>query len=114
MIEKNDVAILISNSGITKEVTDGLSFLKRIGCQKIAFTSGGDSLLAKGCDALILIPKLAEADHLNLAPTVSSTLTLVLGDAIACTLSELKEFKREDFYKFHPGGALGDMLSKDN
>lgn len=58
--------------------------------------------------------KINEADNLNLAPTVSSTLTLVLGDAIACELSSRKNFKREDFYKYHPNGALGAMLAKEN
>ena len=54
-----------------------------------------------------------EADHLELAPTVSSTLALVLGDAIACALSKSYDFKKEDFFKFHPNGALGEALSKE-
>jgi hypothetical protein len=58
-------------------------------------------------------PKLKEADNLNLAPTVSSTLTLVLGDAMACELSARKNFTRSDFYAFHPNGALGEMLKKE-
>lgn len=110
MIEERDVAILISNSGSTKEVTQDIPFLKNIGCKTVAFTSNPDSELATGCDYQLIFPQLAEADHLNLAPTVSSTLTLVLGDALACTLSALKGFKRDDFYKFHPGGALGESL----
>lgn len=113
MIEKRDIVILISNSGNTKDVTQDIPFLDKIGCETIAFTSNPESDLAKGCKYQLIYPKLAEADHLNLAPTVSSTLTLVLGDAIACTLSSMKDFKRSDFYKFHPGGALGDSLSKD-
>lgn len=114
MIESDDVVILISNSGRTQEVVDDIPFLKRIGCTTIAFTSNGNSELAKGCDHLLLFPKLDEADELNLAPTTSSTLTLVLGDAIACTLSKMKNFTKEDFYKFHPGGALGESIKKES
>ena len=87
--------------------------LKRNGVTTVAFTSGVESKLALACDYLLSYPKLAEADTLNLAPTVSSTLTLVLGDAIACELSARKQFTREDFYKFHPNGALGAMLKKE-
>ncbi|MBE5756993.1 MAG: SIS domain-containing protein [Clostridiales bacterium] len=110
MIEERDVAVLISNSGKTKEVVQDLWGLKQIGCKTIAFTSGENSPLANECDYKLIYPKLPEADHLNLAPTVSSTLTLVLGDAIACALSKNKNFTKNDFYKFHPNGALGEQL----
>lgn len=113
MIEKKDVVILISNSGTTKEIVNDIPFLKRIGCKIIGFTSNPESQLAKESDYQLIYPKRVEADHLNLAPTTSSTITLVLGDAIACTLSQLKGFRREDFYKYHPGGALGETLSKE-
>ena len=112
MIEERDIAILISNSGTTKEVVQDIWSLNQIGCTKIAFTSNPESELAKSCDYQIIYPKLKEADHLNLAPTVSSTLTLVLGDALACALSKYKNFKKEDFFKFHPNGALGEKLKK--
>lgn len=110
MIESRDVAVLISNSGNTQEVVQNVEPLKRNGVTTVAFTAGADSKLANACDYKILYPKCDEADALNLAPTVSSTLALVLGDAIACELSARKKFKREDFYKFHPNGALGAML----
>lgn len=113
MLEPKDIAILISNSGNTQEVVQNVEPLKRNGVTTVAFTSGKESKLAKGCDYLLAYPKLNEADGLNLAPTVSSTLTLVLGDAIACELSARKELKREDFYKYHPNGALGEMLKKE-
>lgn len=113
MIESKDIAILISNSGNTQEVVQNVEPLRRNGVTTVAFTSGKESKLALSCDYLLMYPKLAEADMLNLAPTVSSTLTLVLGDAIACVLSSLKGFKREDFYKFHPNGALGEALKKE-
>lgn len=114
MIEKKDVVILISNSGSTKEVTQNIAPIKAIGAKTIAFTSKETSPLAEGCDEVILIPSLKEADALNLAPTTSSTMTLVLGDAIACALSESKGFTRKDFYGFHPNGALGASLQKEN
>ena len=113
MILKDDVAILISNSGNTAEVVQNVPFVKANGAVTIAFTSKKESKLAALCDALLLIPALPEADSNALAPTVSSTLTLALGDAVACALSEAKEFSRDDFHKFHPGGALGNMLSNE-
>ncbi len=113
MIEKQDVVILMSNSGTTLEVVQDIPFLNKIGCTIVGFTSNTDSILDKEAKHTILYPKLAEADHLNLAPTVSSTLMLILGDALACTISKIKNFEREDFYKFHPGGALGESLKKE-
>ena len=100
-------------SGNTAEVVQNVPFVKANGAVTIAFTSKKESKLAALCDALLLIPALPEADSNALAPTVSSTLTLALGDAVACALSEAKEFSRDDFHKFHPGGALGNMLSNE-
>ncbi len=110
MIEPQDIAVLISNSGNTQEVVQNVEPLKRNGVTTVAFTAGADSKLANACDYKILYPKCDEADALNLAPTVSSTLALVLGDAIACTVSKAKNFSREDFHKYHPNGELGAML----
>lgn len=110
MIEREDIVILLSNSGNTSEVTNVIPILQEIGCTTIGFTSNEDSILAEECDYKLIYPKSEEADHLGLAPTSSSTLMLVLGDAIACTLSESKEFTRQDFYKYHPGGSLGKLL----
>lgn len=114
MIESRDIAVLISNSGNTDEVVQNVAPLKRNGVTTVAFTSGKDSRLAELCDYVILYPKIDEADALNLAPTVSSTLTLALGDAFACALSQAKGFTRDNFYRFHPNGALGAMLQKEN
>lgn len=113
MIENKDIAILISNSGNTQEVVQNVAPLKRNGVTTVAFTAGKESKLALSCDYALIYPKLDEADALNLAPTVSSTLALALGDAIACEISARRSFSREDFYKFHPNGALGSMLSKE-
>ena len=113
MICKEDIAVLISNSGNTEEVVQNVAPLKRNGVVTVAFTSGKESKLAKSCDYQIFYPKEKEADALNLAPTVSSTLTLVLGDAIACELSVRRGFTREDFYAYHPNGALGASLKAE-
>lgn len=62
---------------------------------------------------MLLFPKCKEADDLGLAPTTSSTVTLVLGDAVACELSRRKRFTKENFYKYHPNGALGASLKTE-
>ncbi len=113
MIQPQDVVILISNSGNTKEVLSNLPTLKIIGCPTIAFTSNPSSDLAKACDYCLAYPKHEEADALKLAPTSSSTLTLVLGDAIACALSDAKGFNRKDFHLYHPAGSLGKQLNEE-
>ncbi len=110
MIDKNDTVILISNSGETKEILAPLKSLNIIGVHTIAFTGNENSSLAKSCDSTLIIHVDKEADKLNLAPTNSSTAVLVVGDALACTISELKDFTKDDFAIFHPGGALGKKL----
>lgn len=113
MIEAKDVVILMSNSGSTKEVIQNITPLRNIGATLIGFTSKKGSILAKDTDYQIIYPCECEADELNLAPTNSSTVSLVLGDAIACALSESYNFKRSDFFKYHPNGALGEALKKE-
>lgn len=112
MICPTDIAILISNSGNTQEVVQNVMPLKANGVKTVAFTSRKKSKLSKLCDFSIIYPETEEADALNLAPTSSSTIALVLGDAIACELSERKNFTMSDFHKFHPNGALGAYLSQ--
>lgn len=111
MIGREDIAVLVSNSGNTLEVVQNVEPLRKNGVPTVAFTSGKESSLAKACDYAVFYPRLPEADALDLAPTVSSTLTLVLGDAIACELSARRRFTRQDFYKYHPNGALGAKLA---
>lgn len=113
MIESKDIVILMSNSGSTKEVVQNIEPIRKIGATIIGFTSKSESPLAKNSDYQIIYKCNKEADELNLAPTVSSTLALVLGDAIACSLSSSKNFTRMDFFKFHPNGALGEALKKE-
>lgn len=110
MIEEKDIVIAISNSGETKEVLSIISSIKYIGSKIISITGNNNSSLAKESDVALEAKVDHEADPLNLAPTSSSTVALVLGDALAITLSQLKEFKRESFAVFHPGGSLGKRL----
>lgn len=115
MIKKDDVVILISNSGETKETLTPVKYIKRLGAKTIAMTGNKKSSLAKECDADILVHVEKEADRYNLAPTNSSTAALVVGDALACALSEAKGFTERDFAGFHPGGALGKrLLAEEN
>jgi arabinose-5-phosphate isomerase len=111
MIEERDVVVMISNSGETREVLDVVPVLDQIGCKRIAITSNHESTLAKLSDVSLAYNYEKEADHLNLAPTTSTTLTMVIGDALAVALSILKEFSEEDFHRYHPGGSLGAKLS---
>src|SRR5699024_384 len=89
MIEKEDIVILISNSGETNEVISMIPSLNKIGCQKIAITSKEASTLAKACDYALIYQYEKEVDHLGLAPTTSAMLTLAIGDALANTVSKM-------------------------
>lgn len=113
MIEKDDVVILISNSGETQEVLNLIPTLKKLGVKSIAITSKNESTLSRNVDVQLNYQYEKEADALNLAPSTSSTLTLVLGDSIALTVSKLKNFTNNDFYLYHPGGSLGKKLSEE-
>lgn len=112
MVTKNDCVLMISNSGETKEVLNLLPTLNKIGVKKISLTKNHNSTLAKACDVSLAYTYAHEADDLGLAPTVSSTLTLTVGDALAVTLSKAMNFTPEDFHLYHPGGSLGKMLEK--
>ena len=112
MVTKNDCVLLISNSGETKEVLNLLPSLEKIGVKKISLTRNHESTLAKACDVSLAYQYKREADDLGLAPTTSSTITLVVGDALAVTLSKLMNFTPEDFHLYHPGGSLGKLLEK--
>ncbi len=111
MIEQKDIVIALSNSGETREMLNDFPTLKKIGCKIISITSNPDSTMAKNSDIHLSIGKLKEADHLGLAPSTSSTATLVIGDALAFTVSYLKKFTSTDFALFHPGGSLGKGLT---
>tara|TARA_R110002074_G_scaffold84496_1_gene187538 strand:+ start:2098 stop:3045 length:948 start_codon:yes stop_codon:yes gene_type:complete len=110
MIEENDVVLLISNSGETDEVLKLIPFLKHQKNCTISMSGNDNSTLAKNTNYHLNIAVEKEACPLLLAPTSSTTATLVMGDAIAVTLMKLRNFKEENFAKFHPGGSLGRRL----
>ncbi|TKB47894.1 KpsF/GutQ family sugar-phosphate isomerase [Thalassotalea mangrovi] len=110
MITSSDVVLAISNSGQTDEVLAIMPVLKRIGCQIISMTSDEHSTLAKLADVHICIAVQQEACPLGLAPTSSTTATLVMGDAIAVALLNARGFSADDFALSHPGGSLGRRL----
>jgi arabinose-5-phosphate isomerase len=110
MIKSIDVALLISNSGETEEVLRILPFLKYQENKIIAMTGNLSSTLAKHADVVLDVGVEREACKNNLAPTSSTTCTLVMGDALAVALSAQRNFQPEDFARFHPGGSLGRKL----
>jgi arabinose-5-phosphate isomerase len=122
MIEKDDIVLLISNSGETDEVLKLIPFLKSQENVVIAMSGKPNSTLAQNCDYHLNISIDKEACPLQLAPMSSTTATLVMGDAIAASLMKVRDFKDENFAKFHPGGSLGrrlltkikDVMKKDN
>lgn len=110
MIQKDDVVICISKSGNSPEIKILVPFLKNYGSSLIAITGNMTSFLAKSSDLVLNTTIDAEACPNNLAPTNSTTAQLVMGDALAVCLMEMRDFKAEDFAKYHPGGALGKKL----
>lgn len=122
MFTSNDVVMAISYSGNTEELLRFIPFLKERNIPIIGVSGNPESLLGKNSDCHLNIHVEREACPLNLAPTTSTTVTLVMGDAIACALMKVRDFKAEDFALFHPGGSLGkrlltrvrDVMTKDN
>lgn len=110
MIQPNDVVICISKSGNSPEIKVLVPIVKNFGNSLIAITGNMASFLAKGSDFVLNTTIESESCPLNLAPTNSTTAQLVMGDALAVCLMELRDFKSEDFAKYHPGGALGKKL----
>jgi len=121
-IQNGDIVICISKSGNTSEVKTLIPFIKNMGNKIIALTGNTNSFLAKESDIVLDVSVEKEACPNNLAPTTSTTAQLIMGDAIAISLLELKNFSKNDFARFHPGGSLGkrlnlflnDILEKDN
>lgn len=110
MISKNDVVIAISNSGNSDEVVGIIPAIKKIGAKIIAMTGNKKSKLGAAADVVLDIGVETEACPLNLAPTSSTTATIVMGDALAAVLITLRNFKPENFALYHPGGSLGRRL----
>lgn len=122
MIGKDDIVLAISYSGESEELIQILPHLKRFDIPLISMASNENSTLANYSDIFISIAVTKEACPLNVAPTSSTTLTMALGDALAVCLMHKREFKKEDFASFHPGGSLGkklfvkvnDLMRKEN
>ena len=110
IIQQDDVVICISKSGNTPEIKVLVPLLKRGNNKLIAITSNKNSVLAQQADSVLYAYVNKEACPNNLAPTTSTTAQLVLGDALAVCLLEMKHFGSSDFAKYHPGGALGKRL----
>ncbi len=110
MVQPGDVVICISKSGNSPEIKVLVPLLKRFGNKLIAITGNITSFLGKEADFVLNTYVETEACPINLAPTNSTTAQLVMGDAIAVCLMEMKSFTAEDFAKYHPGGALGKKL----
>lgn len=122
MIEKEDFVLLISNSGETDEVLKLIPFLKSQNNKTISMTGNPNSTLANNTHFHLNVSVQIEACPLQLAPTSSTTATMVMGDALAVALMRVKGFKEINFAKFHPGGSLGrrllqtveNVMKKDN
>jgi len=110
MVTSDDVVLTISNSGETGEVLAIVPVIKRIGAKLIAMSGNPQSSLAKCADTHVCIKVSEEACPLGLAPTSSTTATLVMGDALAVALLEARGFTADDFALSHPGGSLGKRL----
>lgn len=109
-VTKEDVVIVLSNSGETEEIKKLLPILKKIGSKIISLTGNVRSILARHSDAVLNVNVKKEACPLGLAPTASTTAMLAMSDALAVCLLELKGFQEKDFAFFHPGGILGKRL----
>ena len=112
MIAARDVVLALSWSGETPELSDIVAYTRRFGIPLIAITSRQDSALGSAADIGLILPTVQEACPNGLAPTTSTTLQMVAGDALAVLLLERRGFTSIDFQRFHPGGKLGARLSK--
>lgn len=112
MVTPDDVIIAISNSGESRELIDILNYSKRFGIKLIAITKNPDSSLGKAGNIVLKLPTSKEACPLGLAPTSSTTATLVLGDILTVAMIERKSFSKAQFNQRHPGGKLGSILQQ--
>jgi len=112
MVTREDVALVLSNSGETPELADLIAHTRRFSIPLIGVASRPDSTLLRQADVALVLPQAAEACGTGVVPTTSTTMTLALGDALAVALMEHRQFTPEHFRTFHPGGKLGAKLSK--
>ena len=111
MIQAGDAILALSWSGETAELADIITYSRRYGIALVALTSNAESALGREADVCLDLPKSEEACPNGLAPTTSTTMQLVMGDALAVALLEARGFTAQDFRQFHPGGKLGANLS---
>ena len=110
IVEKNDVLIILSNSGESHELSDLINFSKKKKLKIISITSTSKSLLSKNSDISLILPSHKEADKLQTIPTTSTTMSLALGDALCCSVLSLRKFDKKSFIELHPGGKIGKKL----
>jgi arabinose-5-phosphate isomerase len=111
MVGQDDVILALSWSGEARELADIIAYSRRFRVPLIAITSAGESALGRQADVALVLPKATEACPNGLAPTTSTTLQIVMGDALAVALLEGKGFSADDFRVYHPGGKLGAQLT---
>lgn len=109
-LRKNDIVIVLSYGGETDEVVRLINLVKQLEIKLIAITGDGDSTLAKYSDVVLCMGRMSEACPLGVAPSVSTSCMLAVGDALAFTVMKSRKFSVEDFARFHPGGSLGEKL----
>ena len=114
IVEKNDVLIILSNSGESHELADLINFSKKKKIKIISITSSKKSLLSKNSDISLVLPPHSEADKLKTIPTTSTTMSLALGDALCCSVLSLRKFDKKSFSELHPGGKIGKKLKTLN
>ena len=114
-IEKKDILIVFSYSGNTSELNNMLKYANRFQIKIIGVASKPDSILLKASDIKLILPKVKEADPTGMVPTSSTSITLLLGDCLATTVMSQRNFSKEKFKVFHPGGNIGSslLLAKD-
>ena len=110
MIVSGDAVLALSNSGETPELADLVAHSRRFALPLVAITARPDSALARAADLVLLLPAVAEACPMGLAPTTSTVMQMALGDALAVALLTRRGFTAADFHRFHPGGRLGARL----
>jgi len=110
VVSKNDIVLLISNSGETDELIRIVPSIKKIGAEIISITATKNSTLGQYSDIVIETGEIKEADTFGIIPSSSTTAALVIGDALALTLMNIKNVQKQDFAFFHPGGNLGRRL----
>jgi arabinose-5-phosphate isomerase len=112
MVTRSDLVLAISNSGEAPELANLIAYTQRFAIPLIGITSRAKSSLALQSDIVLLIPKLSEACSTGVVPTISTTMTLALGDALCVAIMEHRSFTPDNFRDFHPGGKLGAQLSR--